>query len=73
VAHAEPIKVAYDAVANHKVDFNRAKSWLEEALIRDYSVTPEELRANDADILKWATWPGHCCSRAADEFTGRHP
>jgi hypothetical protein len=73
VAYTEPINVAYDVAGHHEVDFSRAEPWLKKAITRDYRVTPEELRESDGDVFKWATWPGHCCTRAADEFTKRHP
>jgi len=70
---ASPITVAYDVVTHRAVDFSLAEPWLKDAIVRDYSVTSEELRANGNDALKWAAYPGQCCSRAVDEFRKRHP
>ncbi len=70
---ASPITVAYDVATHQAVEFSLVEPWLKEAIVRDYSVTSEELQANDNDALKWAEYPGQCCSRAVDEFRKRHP
>lgn len=67
------IRVAYDVASGRVVDFKNGEPWLKEAIIRDYGVTRDELLANRSDVFKWATYPGHCCSRAVDEFRKRFP
>lgn len=67
------IRIAYDLASNRALDFRVAQGWLGEAIIREYAITPDELRANGDDVFKWATYPGHCCSRAVDEFRKRFP
>ena len=65
------IRVAYDVLSNRQADFTSAEVGLRQGIIRAYGVTPDELRENGGDVLKWATYPGACCSRAVDEFRKR--
>jgi hypothetical protein len=73
VGNCRQIRVAYDCASDRVVDFKTAEPWLREAIIRDYGVTAEELKANSGDVFKWATYPGHCCSCAVDVFRKRFP
>lgn len=66
-------RVAYDFTSDRLVDFKTAEPALRETIIRDYGVTAEELKSNSGDVLKWATYPGRCCSRAVDDFRKRFP
>jgi hypothetical protein len=62
------IRVAYDISVGRAVDFKIVEQKLKEAIVREYGVTPEEIHVRGDDVLKWATYPGRCCSRAVDEF-----
>jgi hypothetical protein len=70
--YCHDIRVAYDVSSDRTVDFKTVEPWLREAIVRDYRVTAEELRGNSGDVLMWATYPGHCCSRGVDEFRKRY-
>ncbi|MEP7364283.1 MAG: hypothetical protein ABI972_13600 [Acidobacteriota bacterium] len=66
------IKVAYDTETKRKVDFESAQAWLKPAIVEAYNVTAEELKANDGDVFKWATYPGDGESRrSVREFGSR--
>jgi hypothetical protein len=67
------IRAAYDFASNRVIDFKAAEPWLREAIIRDYGVTAEELKANSGDVFKWATYNNQCCNRAVDDFRKRSP
>jgi hypothetical protein len=66
------IKAAFDVATDRKVEFEAFAPQLQSAIIREYGVTADELRANGGDVFKWATYPGRCCSRGSDEFRKRH-
>jgi hypothetical protein len=70
-------KAAYDVQAHRAVDFTSVEPWLKQAIVRDYDVTPEELRAKGGDVFAWATYPGGCRAtdecRATDDFKKRWP
>jgi hypothetical protein len=69
-----PIKVAYDTTLRRTVDFKMAEDWLKSSIIKAYRVTPNELMANDGDVLLWATYPGDGNPRRSkDEFQRRYP
>ena len=68
------IKVAYDTDSHRPVDFKSTEEWLSESIIHAYTVTPQELQANNGNVFVWATYP---CDgkprRSMDEFRRRHP
>ena len=66
-------RVAYDTSSGKPVPFEHVQQALAESIIRDYAVTPAELKAAGGDLFNWATYPGDGTPRRSmDEFRKRY-
>jgi len=70
----QQVRAAYDVDAKRAVPFQTAADAIRSVIIQDYNVSPDELRAEGGDALKWATYPGDGQPRRSkDEFGKRYP
>lgn len=50
------LKVAYDTSSGRPVNFDLMQQLLRAAIVKDYGVTPDELRVDGGDVFSWATY-----------------
>jgi hypothetical protein len=68
------ITVAYDFGTNREIAFETLSRNLKAAIIRDYSVSADEVQASGGDVFRWASYPGDGVEhRAMAEFRRRYP
>ncbi len=65
------LRIAYDVAAEQSVPFEETESWLAASIIEEYSVTSEELAANNGDVFAWAIYSGHERPRRSHAEFGR--
>lgn len=53
------LRAAYDVAAERAVPFEETESWLADSIVKEYSVTNEEIEANAGDVFKWASYFGN--------------
>jgi hypothetical protein len=63
------IRVAYDTASHRTLDFNSYVPTMRASILKEYAVTPAELRANHGDIFFWVT--GDQSLRARKDFQRR--
>jgi hypothetical protein len=70
----QQIRAAYDLASKREVPFSAVEGAVRSAIIKEYGVSPNELKTAGGDIFKWATYPGDGLQRRSkDEFSIRYP
>ena len=55
------------------IEFRTAEDWLRSAIVKSYSVSPDEFDANGGDVFVWTTYPGDGnLRRSMTEFRWRY-
>ena len=71
--YCQQIEVAYDTSTNAEISYSLMKAQLGQAIVRDYNVTPDELRSKEGDVFAWASYLGDGeVRRGVEEFRERY-
>jgi len=68
------IRAAYDIVSRQEAPFSRVEGAVRMAIVNEYRVSADEIKASGGDSFGWAAYPGDGSRRRGkDEFDKRYP